>query len=913
MKNKLYFSLYGFLIALLLLVLNVSLMAKPIENGPLLERENNDGLALAPAPITIDQIIHNMGNIITTVDNHGYIGGYWPYNLPSGEWPRNSGHNYIGELMYWMGAVSPAGDTLVANTWDEFQGVPSIVSGVSDNKILLSTDTSRYYDYDPTDTVGLGKGNPAYGWRQWDSDSTDWVYAKNYDPVGDDFFAGGPVSLQVSHYRFNDAAGGVPLMGLEMTHTIYQWNYCYNEDFMFVIMEIKNNSAVDYTDFAFGLYIDIDVGGPDGTGENGRLNDMVAFDSTRNLAWTYDSLGTDPGWDAKTGIMGTKYLETPDDIGMTAFRTGDWAAVPNTDPGRFDLINSTEFNTSLPPTDQYYIQCTRGIDLTAGKTVRVVYALIAGDDVEEFMENAERAQQLYDGNFIGPEPPIAPTLSGRAADGKVYLYWNDTSRTSVDPRLQERDFAGYKLYRSENQGRTWGTIDDENDNCCIDIDYDPIAKYPVMDPDDPTPHSYVDENLYNDMEYWYCLVAYDKGDTSANLDPLQNGFGVAGVAQNVIALQPINDPAGFYNSEATVSHDYSGWGTPSEGTVKPIIFDYDSLKGDEYQVVFEDSVQDTYWHLINVTTGDTLIKGETEYETDENMCELVEGLRVVVTNGERSPNDASQTAFGGSDTTLAMGAFYGSGVEAITGNPANIFGDAPYRATYEIRYTGEITVAPSIYEYWYPTDPPCDIPFEVWNLNTNQRVSLAVFDWYADGVYDPLDPDYFDLLCIVDYPYVEGQDLTTLAFPSYYGWLFGFDPSVYDPTVNDVFTVEGALLNGPDDVFSFTVDGVNSVAAANSLSKIKVVPNPYYARYDARVETEEGESVIKFQDIPDRCTVRIYTLAGDLVKTIEHNDGTGAEYWNLLTAESIQVASGIYIYHIDSPYGERLGRFAIIK
>jgi hypothetical protein len=50
-----------------------------------------------------------------------------------------------------------------------------------------------------------------------------------------------------------------------------------------------------------------------------------------------------------------------------------------------------------------------------------------------------------------------------------------------------------------------------------------------------------------------------------------------------------------------------------------------------------------------------------------------------------------------------------------------------------------------------------------------------------------------------------------------------------------------------------------------------------------------------------------------LVKTIEHNDGTGVVRWDALSGDAQQVASGIYIYHVDSPYGERLGRFAIIK
>ncbi|PWB74771.1 hypothetical protein C3F09_03525, partial [candidate division GN15 bacterium] len=140
-------------IALLALVSTVSatkdVMHRPPQ-GPVIS-----GPMPTPAPITIDQIIHDVGNIRTTVDNMGYIGGYRYYNLPSGEWPRNSGHNYIGELKYWMGGVTPAGDTLVDNTWDEFQGMTSLVSGTEDYKIFLSTDTGRYYQYNRNDTVGL--------------------------------------------------------------------------------------------------------------------------------------------------------------------------------------------------------------------------------------------------------------------------------------------------------------------------------------------------------------------------------------------------------------------------------------------------------------------------------------------------------------------------------------------------------------------------------------------------------------------------------------------------------------------------------------------------------------------------------------------------------------------------------------
>ena len=131
----------GAVVVLLVLVSSVSAIKDAAHRPP--QNPGPGSPQPTPSPITIDQIIHNVGNITTTVDNMGYIGGYRYYNLPSGEWPRNSGHNYIGELKYWMGGVTPVGDTLVDNTWDEFQGLTSLVSGTEDYKIFISTDTSH--------------------------------------------------------------------------------------------------------------------------------------------------------------------------------------------------------------------------------------------------------------------------------------------------------------------------------------------------------------------------------------------------------------------------------------------------------------------------------------------------------------------------------------------------------------------------------------------------------------------------------------------------------------------------------------------------------------------------------------------------------------------------------------------------
>ncbi|HWR84146.1 MAG TPA: hypothetical protein VN285_12665 [Candidatus Deferrimicrobium sp.] len=902
---------WAILSAAVLLVLVVGAGARPprIETGwP--PGDPQDRPNKAPQPITVDQVIHNKGNIVTTVDNWGYVGGYEYYGLPSGEWPRNSGHSYLAEMMYWIGAVTSTNDTLVADAYEDFQAIPELSLADNPYKILLSTDSTRYLEYSSGDTVGLGMGYPAYGWRVWNPDSVDWVYNRVYDPLGSSFFAGGPTSLQESHYRFNDAASGSSLLGLEMTHSVLQWNYCYNEDFLFVVLNITNISTEDYTNLAFGLYVDIDVGGPDGRGENGRLEDVVVFDSTENLAWIYDNIGIDPGWGptVRTGLMGTKLLETPDNIGMTAFRTDDWAFLPDQDPGRYAFINSQQFDQSLPPTDQFYLQCVRGINLSAGKTVRVVYALVAGANEEEFRNNAAMAQQLYDNYYIGPQPPPTPTLLARAANRKVYLSWNDTSEVGLDPLSGTNDFAGYKLYRSDNQGKTWGVVNYRTNNNCLDVDYTPLALYTVSTPGDPIPHSVIDTGLHNGVEYWYCLTAFDVGDTVTGVDPLQSGFGIAGAVTNVVAATPTNNPAGFTEAAATVTHNYTGSELRSDGEVTPSVFDRNALTGAEYRLVFEDTPEQTYWHLINETTGDTVLARQTKFNESPGMFDIAEGLRVVVSDGDHVPRGYGQTALGGTDTTLAMGTFYGAALPAFTGDNRDVFGGAHFRSTYQLRYTGDSTRSAWVLDGFYGTDIPYWVPFEAWNTSTNQRVSLAVYDWEDDGDWDP-----YDLITIVNYPYNPTTTVTPDAFPYYYSWMLGFDDGAYNPVVGDVFTIEGAPLNGPDDNFSFKVDAVSAASATRALKDIRVVPNPYFARYSAMVETAEGESVVEFQKIPDRCTIRIYTLTGDLVQTIDHRDGTGAARWNLLSKDGRQAASGVYLFHVESPYGEHLGRFAIIK
>ena len=70
---------------------------------------------------------------------------------------------------------------------------------------------------------------------------------------------------------------------------------------------------------------------------------------------------------------------------------------------------------------------------------------------------------------------------------------------------------------------------------------------------------------------------------------------------------------------------------------------------------------------------------------------------------------------------------------------------------------------------------------------------------------------------------------------------------------------------------------------------------------------------INFFNIPGQCTLRIYTVAGDLVKTIEHSDGTSEQAWYQLNDNNQLVFTGVYIFHVESKFGSKIGKFVIIR
>jgi hypothetical protein len=99
------------------------------------------------------------------------------------------------------------------------------------------------------------------------------------------------------------------------------------------------------------------------------------------------------------------------------------------------------------------------------------------------------------------------------------------------------------------------------------------------------------------------------------------------------------------------------------------------------------------------------------------------------------------------------------------------------------------------------------------------------------------------------------------------------------------------------------------------LDRITVAPNPYLGSVPWE---RKYENRVQFMNLPGTCRIRIYTVTGDLVREIEHTDGTGDEYWDLLSRNEQEIVSGLYVFKVEAwdANGKsihKIGKLVIVK
>jgi hypothetical protein len=212
------------------------------------------------------------------------------------------------------------------------------------------------------------------------------------------------------------------------------------------------------------------------------------------------------------------------------------------------------------------------------------------------------------------------------------------------------------------------------------------------------------------------------------------------------------------------------------------------------------------------------------------------------------------------------------------------------------------------------------IPFEVWNKDQNIQINYEFYDRSqadptADGFYVwlPTNRVYANILNTPYDPAHVANGSTGGADGSKYTW----NNVWYKSTWNLGDVVEWDYVNPIQigvDAFNFTTTApsYSNTLAQEQIGQINVFPNPYYA-----VNTEEinkYQRFVTFTHLPDRATIRIFNLAGVLIRTIEKVDPGQFQRWDLSNESGLPVASGLYLAYIDMPeIGTKVVKLSVIQ
>ncbi|NOZ03867.1 MAG: hypothetical protein GXO92_04555 [FCB group bacterium] len=605
-------------------------------------------------------------------------------------------------------------------------------------------------------------------------------------------------------------------------------------------------------------------------------------------------------------------VDESDMIGLTSF----WAPQYGSEEAGMDDIMWRRMvpgtfatpDTIKQDADNIFIFGSGYFSLDPGETQKFSIAVIMGQGKEDLFLNAKVAEWIYKLGFQFTKPPEKPEVVAVPGDRKVTLYWNDIAEESVDP-VNGKDFEGYRIYRSNVKGEWGDVITNNTGNVVANV---PIAQFDLID-EFEGPHAvassegyhmdmgdntgltrvFVDSNLVNGLTYYYAVTAYDKGSVEGNLPPLECSKNIGDV--NVVTVTP-NAPAAGYTPAQLQSEHYEGIATATLefSLLDPINTDPNKI----IDVSIEPRGAGKYVTVSEITGTDTTVLWD---EISLNVVKNDWGNRLQFSGYNMFILDLATATF---DSAKWLGdmEYFGFTVSISSWQGAILY---PRDMVIEFADT---FIDTSVFVN------PQPVKFKVTNIDDNQQIDIIFND--NDGNNELSVGDVITPLV-----YRNGMPTAT--------WDITIDSSIAFTTppagsqirlyVSKPFCTEGSI-----DRYrvSFTPATVDESKLESEMGRIAVVPNPYVASSGFETPPPQvftygrGERRVDFIHLPPKCTIRIYTMAGEHVKTLEHSGPVydGTESWNLLSKDNHEIAPGIYIYHIETPGGkEKIGRLAVIK
>jgi hypothetical protein len=423
-------------------------------------------------------------------------------------------------------------------------------------------------------------------------------------------------------------------------------------------------------------------------------------------------------------------------------------------------------------------------------------------------------------------------------------------------------------------------------------------------------HYYIDEDVRNGQIYYYSVTAYSRPQPTEGVDALEGGK----TGKTYWAV-PRTNPAGWENAWVSPAERVAGSGN---ALVIDSVISPDEITGHAYEVGFRadasGAIRFAFFEDVDPEVDSIVLDGFPVH-AGELSGPIIDGVLVRVaavsvdTLDVEELIDTLQTGWIEKDTLITTDMHFDIDWPGIPG-PVPITKDF----LIEIVENGQDNT---------PSNPKtCPISISLYD----DQARKVEFFWLNPAGNEIKDGYKINIY----YPEFNTQH------PEYLAFSFFFQDTVTEvdttgdtlkwvtpPQLGDKFLIKTLVPTTEEDRFRYQTytAGLTEENIEDELDKIRVVPNPYYVR--APWDIDQHSRHVMFQDLPMKCTIRIFNSAGLLIRIIEHDGeglygAAGSEEWNLLTEGGMDCTSGLYIWQVqtettDGKKYTKVGKFAIIR